>query len=91
MENWFGLARMVLLVIAIAVLYVPIQGVIPIAEELSGKHTEVTASISASIFISLGSLAGVSLTVVRGRERGKELERLRAQVEVYERQEGVVS
>lgn len=90
MLQWFALAKVALFVVGIAVLYVPIQAAVPIAEELAGKNTELTASFSISIAISLSSIAGVTVTLVRGRERSRELERLRAKCEVYEQREGVV-
>jgi hypothetical protein len=80
----FALAKIVALVLAIALLYVPIHATVPIAQELAGKDTKLTASFTVSILISIGSLAGVITTVWRGRERSAELERLRGKCEAYE-------
>jgi hypothetical protein len=86
MTQGFRLARQVVFVLGIVALYVPIHAVVPVAHELAGKDTDLTASFSISIVISLGSLAGVLTTWLKTRGQGAELQRLRGQVEVYEKQ-----
>lgn len=86
----YALARYALLIAGIALLYVPIHATVPIAQELAGKDTKVTASLTISAVISLGSLVGWLTTVWRSRGRGAELQRLRGKCEAYEKQLGKV-
>jgi hypothetical protein len=80
----FALAKMILFLIAIALLYIPIKATVPLAHELAGKDTKLVASFSITVVISLGSLAGVITTVLRSRGRKAELERLRGKCEGLE-------
>lgn len=80
----FMLAKMVLLLVGVALLYIPIKATVPLAHELAGKDTRLVASFSVTVAISLGSLAGVITTVLRSRGRKAELERLRGKCEGLE-------
>lgn len=65
-------------------LWVPLTAALPIAKALAGQHTTLVISFSFTLVVSLVTSGGMLAMFLRGKERQKELRRLRVLIEQLE-------
>lgn len=68
----------------IASLWIPLQAVLPIAEVLAGRDTNVTVTITVSIALTIALGAGMVALLRRGAAQRQELQRQRRRITVLE-------
>jgi len=73
----YDLAKRLAWIPIIACAWIPLQGIIPIANKLAGRHTSFTAAISVNVVISLALGAGVVTLLVNKTRLERENARLR--------------
>jgi hypothetical protein len=77
------------LLLAIAMLWIPLQAVQPMVDALAGKNTRVSLVITLTVVLTVAISGGLGAMWVKMRRQRAQIQQMRTRIQVLEARQGV--